>query len=111
MSSAVTRRIPRFIALGLAGLLLSLGARAGDARVISRQEPEFPREAVLAGADSGRVRARVTVSGVGEVVRVEILEAEPRRVFDRAVVRSLSTWRFDAGSDGRSVEIDVSFRR
>ena len=113
MPTEVTCRIARPIALGLGGVLISLGlwAGAGEARILSRSDPEFPREAALAGAESGRVRARVTVSGAGEVVRVEILEAEPRRVFDRAVVKSLSLWRFDTGADGRSVEIDVRFQR
>jgi len=44
-------------------------------------------------------------------VRVEILEAQPRRVFDRAVVKTLSQWRFNAGTAGRTVEIDVNFTR
>ena len=90
-----------------------MGASAGpnDARIVSRVEPEFPREAAQAGADRGRVKARMTVSGGGEVVRVEILDAEPRRVFDRAVVKTLALWRFDQGADNRLVEIDVEFRR
>jgi TonB family protein len=106
-------RIIKPIALGLGGMLFSMGlwAGSGEARILSRSDPEFPREAMLAGAQSGHVRARVTVSGAGEVVRVEILDAEPRRVFDRAVVKSLSLWRFDTGSDGRFVEIDVEFHR
>ena len=94
------------------GLLVSMGVcAAGEARVVSRVEPEFPREAIQAGTHEGHVRARMTVSAAGEVLRVEIVEAEPRRVFDRAVVKTLALWRFDSGSDGRSVDIDVDFRR
>jgi len=90
---------------------MSLPALGADATIVSKVEPEFPREAIQAGADKGMVKARMTVDGSGEVVRVEILEAQPRRVFDRAVVKTLSQWRFNAGASGRTVEIDVNFTR
>ena len=90
---------------------LSLGARAGDLTPVSRVNPEFPREAVSAGADTGRVKARMTIDASGEVTRVEIIEATPRRLFDRAVVKTLSQWKFAPGSDGRSMEVDVNFQR
>ena len=89
----------------------SFGAGAADLTPVSRVDPEFPREAVSAGADSGKVRAKMTIDATGEVSRVEILEATPRRIFDRAVVKTLSQWKFAAGSDNRSMEIDVNFHR
>jgi len=69
------------------------------------------REAAAAGVEKGVVKARMTVDGSGEVTRVEVLESQPRRVFDRAVVKTLSQWRFNAGTAGRLVEIDVNFAR
>jgi periplasmic protein TonB len=83
----------------------------GDATIVSRTEPEFPREAMQAGATSGRVKARMTIDASGEVTRVEVVEANPHRVFDRAVMRSLAQWRFNPGADGRSYEIEIDFRR
>ena len=112
MSSKTFRRA--WIArLALAAALTAGGAAhaADDLKLVSRVEPDYPREALHAGVDKGQVRARMTVDGQGEVVRVEILEAEPRRVFDRAVIRTLSQWRFNAGPQGRSMEIDIAFRR
>lgn len=109
---SISARLARFAALALCvGVLSSTAIAAGDVQVVSKVDPEFPREAVQAGADKGLVKARMTVDGSGEVVRVEILEAQPRRVFDRAVVKTLSQWRFNAGSSGRTVEIDVNFTR
>ena len=35
----------------------------------------------------------------------------PAAVFDRAVVKTLSQWRYNAGKDGRNVEIDIEFKR
>jgi protein TonB len=104
-------RLARLAALASFAGALALPALAADVQVVSKVDPEFPREAVQAGADKGMVKARMTVDGAGEVVRVEILEAYPRRVFDRAVVRTLSQWRFNPGAAGRTVEIDVNFTR
>ena len=80
-------------------------------RLVTRVDPEFPREAVKAGADKGSVKARITIDEGGGVRRVEILEAYPARVFDRAVVSALSQWRFTEGAAGRTYDTEVEFRR
>ena len=92
-----------------AALLMSFNA-AAQLRPVSRVEPEFPREAQIASVDKGRVKARLTLDAAGEVTRVDIVEANPRRVFDRAVTRSLSQWRYEKGADGRTVEVDLDFK-
>lgn len=84
-------------------------AAATDLKPVNKVEPEFPREA--AGTNEGKVRARMTLAGSGEVTRVEIVEANPRRVFDRAVVRALSQWKYPSGNEGRTVDIDFEFHR
>lgn len=76
---------------------------------ITREEPEFPREALLANVASGRVRARLTVEKDGRVSSVAIVSAEPRRVFDRAVDRALSRWRFEPSAEARTTEVEVDF--
>ena len=100
-------------AAALAATLFSLTAPAnsGELMPVNRIEPEFPREALVAGASAGLVRARMTIDSSGEVTRVEILDANPRRVFDRAVVKTLSQWKFTSGGDGRSKEIEIAFKR
>jgi periplasmic protein TonB len=110
MPNITKRAIARPAAAAILAIA-AMAARAGDLTPVSRVDPEFPREAVSAGADSGKVKARMTIDASGEVTRVEIIEANPRRLFDRAVVKTLSQWKFAPGSDGRSMEIDVSFRR
>lgn len=107
---------PRFIrqsALAALACLafLSTHSFAEDLKPLTRIAPEFPREATAAGADKGHVRARVTIEASGEVSRVEIVEAAPRRLFDRVVVRSLSQWRYPAGTAGRTADVDVEFQR
>ncbi len=98
-----------FLAFAAAALLASLGAHA-QLRPVSRVDPEFPREAQLASVEKGRVKARLTVDASGEVTRVDIVESNPRRVFDRAVVRSLSQWRYERGAEGRTIEVELDFK-
>ena len=78
---------------------------------IKRETPEFPREATRASVDSGVVRALLSIDASGSVTGVQIVEARPARVFDRAVRESLGRWRFNPGADGRSYQTEVEFRR
>ena len=80
-------------------------------RLVTRVDPDFPREAIQAGVDKGTVKARMTLDETGAVTRVEVLEANPRRVFDRAVVRALTQWRYNDGAAGRTIEAEVDFNR
>lgn len=80
-------------------------------KLVTRVEPEFPREALQARVDRGTVRARMTIDASGAVTRVEVIDSRPRRVFDRAVVRALSQWKFSGGADGRTMETEVYFHR
>lgn len=77
----------------------------------NRTDLVFPREAMQAGIDAGLVKARMTLDGAGNVTRVDVVDANPRRVFDRAVVRSLSEWKYDEGASGRTVTVELEFRR
>ena len=91
-------------------LTVSFSALAGSLVPVSKVVPDFPREAQLASVDKGHVKARLTLDAKGEVTRVDIVDANPRRVFDRAVVRSLSQWRYEPGSPDRSVDVDLDFK-
>ena len=104
--------IPKHL-LAFAAIALAAGiqAHAADIQAVSKVQPEFPREALQAGVDRGHVKARMTLDASGEVSRVEILEAQPRRVFDRQVMKTLAMWRYAAGDANRAVEIDVEFQR
>lgn len=79
--------------------------------VLTRQQPDFPRDAARQGVESGNVRARITINGGGDVTNVTILQARPLRVFDRSVVSALSLWKFNPGADGRTYDTEVSFAR
>ena len=76
---------------------------------IFHEVPAFPVEA--AGVGQGRVRARLAIDGDGNVTTVQIVEAQPERVFDRAVTETLARWKFPGGSAGRQFDAEIEFRR
>jgi protein TonB len=78
---------------------------------ISREDPEFPREAISRGVADGTVKALLAIDAAGKVTGVRIVDARPARVFDRAVKDALAHWTFPAGDAGRSTEVEIAFRR
>lgn len=101
------------IAKFLAVCALTLGASlalASTPKVIKKVPPEFPREAAQQAITSGVVKAKLSIDAEGKVTEVSILEAEPRRVFDRAVTRALMDWRFEASGEKQTHEVRLVFR-
>lgn len=97
--------------LGAAALTLAFAAAQASApKLIKKVAPEFPREAVQASVDSGVVKAKLTIDGDGKVTDVAIVEAQPRRVFDRAVQRALMDWRFEGSGAPQTHEVRLVFR-
>ena len=83
---------------------------ASAVTVISREQPDFPRDAIRAGIESGSVRARVIINAAGGVSSVVIVEARPTRVFDRSVTQALLRWKFNPGTEGRTYETEINFK-
>ena len=79
-----------------ASLMLALAAHATP-KVVKKVPPDFPREATQKGINTGVVKAKLTIEADGKVSDVEIVEAEPKRVFDRAVKAALMEWKFEPG--------------
>lgn len=78
----------------------------GPERLVAIQPP-YPRKAALAGIE-GWVKVRFTVTPAGTVTDIHIIEANPDRVFDDAVIRALARWKFEpAMNEGRPVASTV----
>jgi len=86
-------------------------ADTDSVRPIHRVEPEFPRWAHRAGAERGTVNARLTLDADGRVTDVQIMSAEPKRVFDSAVIQALSQWRYVDGNSGRKIDVEIVFKQ
>ena len=79
-----------------ATLMLALAAHATP-KIVKKVPPDFPAEASKKGISTGVVKAKLSIEANGSVTEVEILEAEPKRVFDRAVKQALMEWKFEPG--------------
>ena len=72
-------------------------------------KPQYPREAIRAGIASGKIVALLSVDEKGNVTEVRIKSAEPPRVFDREVIRTLMQWKFIPDGDKYVAEVEVNF--
>lgn len=78
--------------------------RDGDATPIFRQEPRFPAKAARDGIE-GWVRLRFDIDELGNVENIDVIDAEPRRVFDREARRALAKWRYNPKVvDGKAIK-------
>lgn len=67
--------------------------RDGDATPIVRIEPQYPISAARDGKE-GFVQLRFTINELGGVDDVEVIQAEPKRIFDKEAVRALRKWKY-----------------
>ena len=81
-----------------------------DAKVLKKVAPEYPGEAIKKNITAGSVRAKLNIGGDGKVANVEVVEAEPKRVFDRAAVDALSQWRFEGTGAAQTHEVKLVFK-
>lgn len=58
-----------------------------------RVPPIYPRRAAVKGIE-GWVKVEFTVLESGDVADVKVLSAKPRRIFDRAAINAISSWKF-----------------
>ena len=65
----------------------------GDVLPIVRIDPQWPREALIEGIE-GYVVVEVTIGADGSVKDVRIIRSEPKRMFDRNVIRAVLKWKF-----------------
>jgi protein TonB len=79
-------------------------AAEGDVIPIVRIEPQWPREALIEGI-SGWVLIEFTINEDGSVADPKVVEAEPRRMFERNALRAIYKWKFKPRIvDGQAVK-------
>jgi protein TonB len=66
---------------------------SGDVIALFRVEPAYPRKAARNG-DEGWVKLEFTITEQGTVVDAVVLDARPRRTFNRSAIAAIRQWRF-----------------
>lgn len=74
-----------------------------QARPIVRINPKYPLEAVTNGIE-GYVVLSFNINEIGQVTNVNVVDAEPKRIFNKAAKRALKKWKYQAKVvDGKSI--------
>jgi protein TonB len=111
---ALFNKPERSLMFARSALALALVAAASlahaDAKVLKKVAPDYPGEAVKKNITAGSVRAKIAIAGDGKVSGVDIVEAEPKRVFDRAAVDALSQWKFEGTGAPQTHEVKLVFK-
>lgn len=78
--------------------------RDGDATPIFRQEPRFPTKAARDGIE-GWVQLKFDINELGNVENVSVINAQPKRIFDREAKKALRKWRYNPKVvDGKAIK-------
>ena len=64
-----------------------------DAIPLVRIDPIFPRKAALLGRE-GQVKVKFDVNPAGEVTNVQIVQATPPRLFNKAAKKTIYQWKY-----------------
>jgi protein TonB len=76
----------------------------GDIIPVVVIRPMYPREAAIQGIE-GWVKVEFTITAIGTVKDPRVLEAEPKRIFNREAIRAILKWKFKPRvQDGVAVE-------
>ena len=70
-----------------------------DFQLVKRVNPSYPAQA-LRSRTEGWVELSFTITTSGDVEDVEVVNSNPRRVFDRDAARALSQWKFTPRIEG-----------
>jgi len=95
-SGGITFNMPGLQIAGANAGMSAPGAgfgRDGDATPIVRIEPKYPMQAARDGKE-GWVKLSFTINEIGGVEDVTVLEAQPKRVFDKEAKRALRKWKY-----------------
>lgn len=82
---------------------ISMGNSNSELRPIVRVDPRYPNDAAREGIE-GWVELQFNVDKTGSVTDVNVIKAQPKRVFDSAARRALLRWKYKpAMRDGQPI--------
>lgn len=82
--------------------------RVSDLEPVETPAPEWPRKAMTEGI-TGHVSMELEINEEGYVTDVEVVDAEPEEVFDKAAYRAVRQWRFPEQDEPVIAEQTIRF--
>lgn len=85
------------------------------ATALVRIDPKYPAQAAKDGIE-GWVKLSFSIDATGAVIDVQVLDAEPKRIFDREAIKALKAWKYQPqmkdgkalAQQGMQVQLDFS---
>jgi TonB family protein len=87
-----------------------VAAPSAPPKLLTREEPVFPRAAIARGVSEGTVLAKLFIDAAGNVTKVDIVRAQPPRTFDNEVIRALSRWKYERSGQDSTAQVELSFK-
>lgn len=81
----------------------------GKPQALSISRPAYPARA-LAFHLEGRVRVKFDVDSDGRVVNAQIIEAQPKNMFEREVRQAMKRWRYQSGKPATGLTMNIVFK-
>ncbi|MDO8177694.1 MAG: TonB family protein [Undibacterium sp.] len=79
-------------------------------KFLSGAQPGFPSVAVRAGYTQGFLSVRLFIEKNGSVSKVEIIEAKPKKYFDKEVVATVLGWKYAPISNPQTKIVEFNFK-
>ncbi|MEM5499660.1 TonB family protein [Paraglaciecola mesophila] len=93
-SALISKYVPDITIAGPSGPIgTQITLDEGAARPVVRIEPKYPPQAARDGIQ-GWVKLTFSIGTQGQVMDVQVIDAQPKRTFDREARRALGKWKY-----------------